>query len=152
MINRLRDMLYLVPRARPRPLQPPLVSRADPLGLGQELAHILPGGGVRDIRADLFVPAQAPAAEAISVGARAAVVGVRDLALGRSPARRLAVAALAAALADDQALEQVTAATGPVPAALSVLLELGLHRPEESRAHQSGDINQNLFLRRCVDA
>jgi hypothetical protein len=144
-------MLHLVVRVRPRPLQPPLAFRPDPLGLGQELAHILPDGGVQHVGAELFIPAQALAAEAIGVGARTTVVGVRDLALGRGPARRLAVAAIAAALADDQALEQVTAATGPVPAALPVLLELGLHRPEELLAHQSGDINENLILRRCID-
>src|SRR5437763_218883 len=70
-------------RVRRRPLQPTLVFRPDPLGLGQEAAHIVPDGGVQHISADLFVPAQSLAAEAIGVGTGAAVVGVRDLTLGR---------------------------------------------------------------------
>src|SRR4051812_27907823 len=89
-----------------RPLQPPLVLRPDPLGLGQELAHVLPDGGAQDTGADLLVPAHSLAAEAVGVGARAAVIGVGDLPLGRGPTHRLAVAAVAARLADDQALEE----------------------------------------------
>ena len=115
------------------------------------MTHVFPDGGVQDIGADLLVPAQALAAEAIGVGARAAVVGVGDLALGRGPAHRLAVAAVAAPLADDQALEQVTAATGPVATALPVLLELSLNRPEEFLTHQPGNIYEDLIFRRCID-
>src|ERR1700731_2416345 len=115
-------MLHLAFRARLRPSQPPLVLRPNPLGLGQELTHILPDGGIQDIGADLLIPAQALSTEAIGVRARAAVVGVGDLPLGRGPAHRLAVAAVAAPLADDQALKEVAAATGPVATALPVLL------------------------------
>src|SRR5512140_1870376 len=86
-------MLHLAFWARLRPLQPPLVLRAYPLGLGQEVTHVFPDGGVQDISADLLIPAQALATEAIGVGARAAVVGVGNLALGRGPAHRLAVGA-----------------------------------------------------------
>ena len=144
-------MLHLAFRARLRPLQPPLVLRPYPLGLGQEVTHVFPDGGVQDIRAELLIPAQALATEAIGVGARAAVVGVGNLALGRGPAHRLAVAAVAAPLADDQALKQVAAATGPVATALPVLFELSLNRPEEFLAHQPGNINENLIFRKCVD-
>src|SRR5262249_10240563 len=99
----------------------------------------------------LPVPAQALAAEAIGVGARAAVVGVADRAVGRGPAHRLAVAAVAAPLADDQALKEATTATAPVATAAPVLLELRPGRPEELRAHQPGDLDEDLFLRRCID-
>src|SRR5512135_146051 len=152
IIDQFAEMLHLQARAGLRPLQPPLVLRPDPLGLGQELAHIFPDGGVQHISADLLVPAQALAAEAVGVRARAAIVGVRDLAfaLGRGPARRLAGAAVAAPLAHDQALEQVPPAAGPVAAASPVLLELGLDRPEEVLAHQAGHFNENLVLQRCV--
>src|SRR5271165_408481 len=126
-------MLHLAFWARLRPLQPPLVLRPYPLGLGQELTHVVPDGGVQDISAELRIPAQALATEAIGVGARAAV------------------AAVTAPLADDQALKQVAAATGPVATALPVLLELSLNRPEEFLAHQPGNINENVIFRRCID-
>src|SRR5271165_3272670 len=144
-------MLHLAFWARLRPLQPPLVLRPYPLGLGQELTHVVPDGGVQDISAELRIPAQALATEAIGVGARAAVVGVGDLALGRGPAHRLAVAAVAAPLADDQALKEVAAATGPVATALPVLLELSLNRPEEFLSHQSWNIYEYTIIRGCID-
>src|SRR3954453_11168546 len=153
IIDQLLDLLHLPARTRLLPLQPPLVLRADPLRLGEEMAHIVPHGGVQHIGADLLVPAQPLAAEAVGVGAGAAIVGVGDLAfaLGRGPARRLAVAAVAAPLADDQALKQVAAATGPIATASPILLELGLDRPEELLAHQPGDIDEDLILRCDVD-
>src|SRR5512147_1320396 len=139
------EMLHLLTRPRLRTPEPTLVLPPDPLRLGQEAAHVFPDGGVQQIGADLLVPTEALAAEAIGVRARAAVVGVGDLAfaLGRGPTRRLAVAAVATPLAHDQALEQVPAATGPVAAAAAVLLELGLDRPEEVLAHQAGHFNEN---------
>ena len=85
--------------------QPPLVLRPDPLGFGQEMAHIFPHGAVQYVGADLLVPAQTLTAEAVGVRARAAVVGVADLALGGGPTCRLTVAAVAAPLTDDQALK-----------------------------------------------
>src|SRR6266545_2031966 len=69
-------MLHLAFWARLRPLQPPLVLRPYPLGLGQEVTHVFPDGGVQDISAELLIPAQALATEAIGVGARAAVAYV----------------------------------------------------------------------------
>src|SRR5580704_1087630 len=139
-------MPHLAVWAGLRPLPPSFVLRSNPLGLGQELTHVFPDGGVQDIRADLLVPAQSLATEAIGVGARAAVVGVRDLPLGRGPAHRLAVAAVAAPFADDQALEEIAADTGPFATALPVLLELSLNRPEEFLAHQTGDLDEDLFF------
>src|SRR3954454_23905740 len=99
IIDQLVDRLHLPARAGLLPMQPPLVLRPDPLGLGQELAHISPHGGVQHIGADLLVPAQPLAAEAVGVRAGAAIVGVGDFALGRGrgPTRRLAVAAVACA-------------------------------------------------------
>src|SRR5262249_12533575 len=108
-------------------------------------------GGVQHIGADLLVATETLAAEAIGVGARAAVVGVGDLAPGRGPARRLAVAAVAAPFAHDQALEPVPAATRSVAPAAPGRFELSLDHPEEVRAHQPGDVDENLVLRRCVD-
>src|ERR1700722_8312772 len=143
-------MLHLTVGARLRAVQPQLVLRSNPLGLGQEMKHVLPDGGVQDISADLLVPAQSLATEAIGVGAGAAVVGVGDLPLGRGPAHRLAVAAVAAPLADDQALKEIAAATGPFATALPVLLELSLNRPEEFLAHQTGDLDEDLFFRGCI--
>ena len=151
--HQLAEMLHLLTRARLRPLQPPLVLRPDPLGLGQEAGARLP----RRRR-----PAYRCGSACSSRGAgrrsdrrRSPCSGSRRrgpcLALGRGPARRLAVAAVAAPLADDQALEQVTAAAGPVATALPVLLELSLDRPEEVLAHQPGDINEDLIFRRCID-
>src|SRR3954447_3987708 len=146
IIDQLLDLLHLPARTRLLPLQPPLVLRADPLGLGQEIAHIFPDGRIQHSGADLLVPAQALAAESVGVRTGAAIVGVGDLAfaLGRGPARRLAVAAVTAPLADDQALEQVTPATGPVAAALPILLELSPDSPEEFLAHQAGDLDEDL--------
>src|SRR3954467_6783702 len=96
IIDQLLDLLHLPARTRLLPLQPPLVLRADPLGLGQEMAHIFPDGRIQHIGADLLVPAQALAAESVGVRTGAAIVGVGDLAfaLGRGPARRFAVAAV----------------------------------------------------------
>src|SRR6516165_10550191 len=146
-MDQLVELLHLAARAGLRPLSPPLVLRPNPLGLGQELAHVFPDGGVQDIGADLLVPAHALAAEAVGVGARAAVVGVADLPLGRGSAHRLAVAAVAAPLADDQALEEIAAATGPLATAAPVLLELRLDRREEILVHQRGDIDEDLLFR-----
>src|SRR5262245_33296572 len=140
-------MLDLVVRIRPGPLQPALVLGPHPLRLGQKLTHVFPHRGVQDIGADLLVPAQALAAEAIGVGAGAAVVGVGDLALGRGPAHRLAVAAVAAPLADDQPLKQVTTTTGPVTTALPILLELSLNGCEERLTHQPRNIYEDLIVR-----
>src|SRR4029077_5277553 len=130
------EMLHLATWASLRPLQPSLVLRPNPPGLGQEVTHVFPDGGVQDIGTDLLIPAQPLATEAIGVGARAAVVGVGDLTLGRGPAHRLAVAAVAAPFADDQALKQVSGALRPVATALPVLLELSLNRLEEFLIHQ----------------
>src|SRR3954470_6149719 len=102
-------MLDLLIRSGFRTLNPPLVLFPDPLRFGQETAHILPDGGVQHIGTDLLVPTETLATEAMGVRARTAVGGVGALALGRGPARRLAVAAVAAPLAHDQALKQVTA-------------------------------------------
>src|SRR5262249_13151236 len=151
IMDQLVELLHLTARAGLRPLSPPLVLRPNPLGLGQEPTHIFPDGGVQDIGADLLVPAQALAAEAIGVGARAAVVGIADLAGGGGRAPRLAVAAVAAPLAAHQALKEETATAGPVATAAPILLELRLDRPEELGAHQPGDLDEDLFLRWCID-
>jgi hypothetical protein len=151
--HQFAEVFHLLTWPRPGTLESPLVLPPDPLRLGQEVAHIAPDGGVQRVGADLLVPAETLAAEAIGVGARAAVVGVGNpaLALGRGPARRLAVAAIAATLANDQALEQITSATRPVATASPVLLELSLDRPEEVLAHQPGDFYEDLVLRECID-
>src|SRR5208337_4166759 len=124
-------MFQLVAWVRPRSLKPPLVLRAYPVGLQQKLTHVFPDRGVQDIGPDLFVPAQALTAEAIGIRARAAVVGVGNLALGRASTHSFAVATVSAPFADNQALQEVTAATGPVATASPVLLELSLNGPEE---------------------
>jgi hypothetical protein len=141
-------MLHLLTRPFLPTLESPLVLPPDTLRLGQEPAHVVPDGGVQHIGTDLLVPTETLAAEAIGIGARAAIVGVGNPALapGRGPARRLAVAAVAAPFADDQTLEQVTSAARPVATALPILLELSLDRPEEFLAHQSGDINEDLIV------
>src|SRR5262249_7888273 len=123
----------------------------NPLGFGQELTHVFPDGRVQDVGADLLIPAQALATETIGVRAGAAVVGVGDLPLGRGPAHRLAVAAVAAPLADDQALEEITAAKRRFATALPVLLELTWTRPEEFLAHQPGDLDEDLIFRGSID-
>jgi hypothetical protein len=142
-------MFHLLIRPRLGTSKSSLILTPDALRLGQEPAHVVPDHGVQQIGANLFVPTKALAAEAIGVGARAPVVRVGDppLALGRGPARRLAIAAIAAALAHDQTLEQVTPAAGPVATTLPVLLELSLDRPEKIFAHQPRDINDNLIFR-----
>src|SRR3954452_24146474 len=56
--DQLADMLHLPARAGLRTPQPPLVLRPDPLGLGQQLTHIVPDGGVQYVRAGLLFPAQ----------------------------------------------------------------------------------------------
>jgi hypothetical protein len=153
IIHQFAEVLHILARPRLRTPEPPLVLAPDPLRLGQQPTHVLPDRGVQQVGADLLVPAEPLAAEPIAVRARAAVVGVGDpaLSLGRGPARRLAVAAVAAPLAHDQALEQISAATGPVAATLPILLELALDRPEEIFAHQPGDLDENLIFRGCVD-
>ncbi len=137
--------------ARLRALQPPLVLRPHPFGLGQEVTHVFPDGGVQDISAELLIPAKPLATEAIGVGARTAVVGVGNLALGRGPAHRLAVAAVAAPLAHYQALKEISAATGLFATTLPVLLKLSLNRLEEFLAHQPGNVDGDLLFRRCID-
>src|SRR3954454_14416863 len=154
IIDQFVDLLHLPARTRLLPLPPPLVLRADPLGLGQEMTHIVPDGRIQHIGADLLIPAQALAAESVGVGTGATIVGVRDLAfaLGRGPARRLAVAAVTAPLADNQALKQVTGPTESVATTSPVLLELGPSRLEELRAHQPRDINRDLIFGRCLNS
>src|SRR5215471_9668877 len=56
IMDQLVGPLHLAARAGLRP-SPPLVLRPDPLGLGQELTHVFPDGGVQDIGTDLLVPA-----------------------------------------------------------------------------------------------
>jgi hypothetical protein len=142
-------MLDLLIRSRLGTLKASLILTPDTLRLGQEPAHVLPDGGVQHIGANLFVPTEALAAEAIGVGARAAVVRIGDPALapGRGPARRLAVAAIAAPFADDQTLEQVTPAARPVATTLPVLLQLSLDCPEKIFAHQPWDFDDDLIFR-----
>src|SRR5512143_2218275 len=120
-------MLHLLIRSRLGSPKPPLVLLLNTLRLGQETTHVLPDGGVQHIGPDLLVPTEALAAEAVGVRAGAAVVGVRDPAPGRRPGRPLTVASVAAPLAHDQALEQVTASARPVAPATPVLLELSLN-------------------------
>ena len=67
----------------------------------------------------------------------------------RSPAP--APVGVAAPLADDQALEQISATAGPVATALPVLFELGLDGQEEVFAHQPGDFDEYLIFRGCID-
>src|SRR3954454_14173983 len=146
-------MLHLLIPPALGTLQSPLVLLPDPLRLGQETSYVLPDGSVKDIGADLLVPAEALPTETIGIRACATVVRVGDptLALGRGSARRLAVAAVAAPLADDQALEQISATAGPVATALPVLLELGLDGQEEAFAHQPGDFDEDLIFRGCIN-
>src|SRR4051794_9403523 len=142
-------MFHLLIRSCLGTLKSSLILTPDTLRLGQETAHVVPDGGVQHIGANLFVPTKALAAEAIGVRARAPVVRVGDPASapGRGPARRLAVAAVAAPFADDQTLEQVTPAAGPVASTSPVLLELSLDRPEKIFAHQPRDSNDDLSFR-----
>jgi hypothetical protein len=141
-------MLHLAIRTGLGPLQPSLVLHPDPLGLGEELTHVPPDGVVQGIGADRLVRAQSLATEAIGIRARAAVVGVGDLPPGRYPAHRLAVAAVAAPLADDQALKEIAAATAPFATMAPVLLELNLDGLEELGADQPGDVDEDP-IRRC---
>jgi hypothetical protein len=135
---------------RARSLQPPLVLGACPLGFRQEPAHVFPDGGIEDIGPNLLVPAEALTAEPIGVGAGAPVVGIRNYALGRGSAYGLAVTAIAASLADDQALEQITVATGPVATPLTILLKLRLNRPKEFLTYQRGNVDEDLLFGGCI--
>ncbi|MBV8397822.1 MAG: hypothetical protein JOZ17_03665, partial [Acetobacteraceae bacterium] len=145
--DQLVDLLHLPARASFLPLKPSLVLRPNSLGLGQEMTDLFPHRGVEHIGADLLVPAQALAAEAVGVRAGAAIVRVGDLALGRGAARRLTVAAVAAPLADHQALEQITATTGPIATAWPILSERGLDGLEEFLVHQRRDLDEDSIFR-----
>ena len=149
--RQLAEMLHLLIRSRLGPSEPPLVLLPDTLRLGQETTHVFPDGGVQHIGPDLLVPTEALAAEAVGVRACAAVVGVRDPAPGSRPSRPLTVASVAAPLAHDQALEQVTASARPVAPATSVLLELSPNHSEELFAHQRGYVDENVIILRCID-
>src|SRR5512147_2515963 len=74
-----------------------------------------------------------------------------DSSLGRRPARGLAVAPIAAALAHDQPLQQVTALLGTSALASPVLFELRLDCGEEGLVDNRGDVDQDLAIRWCID-
>jgi hypothetical protein len=110
------------------------------------MTDVFPDGALQEVGTDLLVPAEALAAEPVGVRAGTTVVGVGDLAPGRGPVHRLTVATVAAPLADDQSLEQVTTSSRPVATALAILFELGPDRLEELLAHESGNRNEDLVF------
>src|SRR3954463_13950003 len=63
--HQLAEVLHLLIRPRLGTLESSLILTPDPLRLGQEAADVVPDGGVQHIGADLLVPTEALAAEAI---------------------------------------------------------------------------------------
>src|SRR3954452_16760881 len=119
--------------APPRLLKAPLVLGRDRGRPPQQPLALAPDRLVEPVGAHLRVRAHPLAAEAVGVAAAAAVVGVgAPLALRGRRADRLAVVGVPALPADEQALQQVVLATGALPVAPPVLLELlpgGLEQP-----------------------
>jgi hypothetical protein len=90
----------------------PLVFRRDPGRIAQQPLHLAPDGRLEEIGPDLRVVAHPLPAEAVAVGARAAVVRVAARLAGRRvPAAGPPVAPVPAAPADHEALQQVPLAT-----------------------------------------
>jgi hypothetical protein len=156
-INQSRNALFhlfdqfdqcvgLAARAGFRLLQTAFVLVANALRFGQQAAHIFPHAGVQNICANLLVPAQSLAAETVGVGTGAAVVGIRDAALRRGPARGLSVATVAATAADDQALQQVATAARADATTLAILFELCLDRLEKVFRNESRYIDEYLVI------
>ena len=86
--------------------------RRDPGRIAQQPLHLAPDGRLEEIGPDLRVVAHPLPAEAVAVGARAAVVRVAARLAGRRvPAAGPPVAPVPAAPADHEALQQVPLAT-----------------------------------------
>jgi hypothetical protein len=124
-----------VPRleaAIPAAAEAPLVFRRDPARIAQQPLHLAPDGRLEEIGPDLRVVAHPLPAEAVAVGARAAVVRVAARLAGRRvPAARPPVAPVPAAPADHEALQQVPLAARALAAAAPVLRELLLNGREQ---------------------
>ena len=120
--------------------QAALVLRRQPLGVRQEPPYLLPHRGVQPVGAHLRIVADPVAAEAVGVGAGAAIVGVGTrVPLAGAAADGLAVVGVLAAGAADQALEQVARPALALPRPLPVLRQLLLDRGEQLGGDQGRD-------------
>src|SRR5215212_9263193 len=131
-----------------RLIQTSLVFRRDPARILQHTLDLAPDRLVQPIRAHLRVCAQALAAEAVSITAAAAIIGVGPpLALGRTQADSFAVIGVAALPAHDEPLQEVTLATGVLPVAAPVLRQLLAGRLEQLRIDQRRDRDADPLAR-----
>src|SRR5215212_10024394 len=128
--------------------QASFVLRRDPARILQHTLDLAPDRLVQPIRAHLRVCAQALAAEAVSITAAAAIIGVGPpLALGRTQADSFAVIGVAALPAHDEPLQEVTLATGVLPIAAPVLCQLLTGRLEQLRINQRRDRDADPLAR-----
>jgi hypothetical protein len=117
----------------------PLVLRRDPPRIAQQPLHLAPDGRLEEIGPNLRVVAHPLPAEAVAVGARAAVVRVAARLAGRPvPAAGPPVAPVPAAPADHEALQQVPLAARALTAAAPVLRELLLNGREQDGIDDGG--------------
>src|SRR4051794_22983014 len=153
----LRDLsfdhveLRTVAAALPRLIKASFVLGRDPGRVPQQPLDLVPDRRVEPVRAHLRVRAHALAAEAVGVAAAAAVVGIgARLALRGPQADRLAVIGVPALPADEQALQEVALATGALPVAPPVLLELLAGGLEQPAVDQRRNRHAEPFGRRHV--
>src|SRR5262245_27025444 len=126
LADQLGQLAGLTGRLPLRPLQAPPVLLADALRLGQQRADVVPHRRVQPVGPDRPGPAEPLPAEPPALGTAATVVGVGRPPLGRPRPRLVAMAAVPAAPADNQALEQIRRPPRMGPASLAVLLDLFL--------------------------
>ncbi|MCW2242100.1 hypothetical protein M2351_006745 [Azospirillum canadense] len=111
--------------------EPPTVLVRDAAGILQYGAHSLPDRAFQEVAADRWIVAHRVPVESAAIGADAAVIA--KLVLGLLPVRarrRLAVVGVAAAPADDQALQQPPWSFEALPLAPTIFVQLLLHRIE----------------------
>ncbi len=126
-------------------LQAAFIFLSQQLRIAQQLLHVAPHGFVQHVGADLRVLTNPLAAEAISIGPHAAVVGVAGLPFRGRAADWLAVVGIAAAAAGHESLQQMPRAASAFATELLVRRELLCDGGEEFLADDRRDGDGDLF-------
>ena len=126
-----------------------LVLLCDPRWVLQHSLDLRPNRLLELVAPDRTIVAGGLPAEAMSIGARAAVVAVvGGLSAANEPARHLPVERVTTAAADDQTLQQPPRSTPTFSLALAIFIELQLRRLELRLVDQRGDRDRDPLLPR----
>lgn len=129
------------------PLQSSFVLVPDALRIVQQIADVLPDGGLQQVCANRFIGADAFASKAMCIAAVAAVVGVWPLsAFRRGTTDGFAVVSVTATLALEQSLKQVPHSVLLCAGSLFVLFRLRPHRFKQIGTDDCGNGDQFVFV------